>query len=288
MTAIVDASETALGHQPLIGYIVLPHNTTILREIFDDVLHYDFPCYGYARRGDDVHLDIVRHRKAAQYAYQIPWKPLHSQSTKSQNDRHRDMEAEEDAFFLLANFEPDFLELAGGCVHFACDSGDLVEPRAWPELGEDALWAAGTTTLEEASASPGRRSGDMTTKLADAITFYMELTDPDRSSFRGIVITGAASDRAMAALRFALHDALPFVNKTHFYDSVPPASVFSLGAALIGRNRQLGDEWHDCECIVDEDLRCPGGKRPDPPWNLPFDNEFPCNRSLVIVDEMYY
>lgn len=117
---------------------------------------------------------------------------------------------------------------------------------------------------------------------------YMEHTDPDRSKFRGIVIAGAASERAMAALRFVLHETSPYASKTQFYDTVLPASIFNLGAAIVGRNKQLWNERQDCECMMDEDRRCPGGKPQDLPWTLPFDNEFPCNQPLIFLDDVYY
>lgn len=281
MTAILDASEAALGHTPIIGYIALPQNTSAFTGLFDTVLHHDFPCYQWARRGDYIEYDIVRQTKAAQYAYQIPWERLHEQSpAECTKQVDNDDAKEEDAFFLLAIFEPDFFELAGGCVLDVCTTSDLGS-RAWPELGEDALWPA---TLEDMTsdnrASPSWHFGLAVRHLADAVAAYMEHTDPDRrGKFRGVVVAGAASEQAMTALRVALHDALPYINDTQFYDTVDPASVFSLGAAVLGRNMQLADEQMDCDCMVDEDLRRPLG--------CPLDDEFPCNRVMAHLDSMY-
>lgn len=267
MTAILDASETALGHAPIIGHVVLPRNTSVFTGLFDTVLHHDFPCYQWARRGDYIEYDIVRLTKAVQHAYQIPW---------GQNDDAGD----EDAFILLANLEPGFLELTGVCPMDVCSTSDLAA-RAWPELGEDALWPAmRSNTTSDDRASPSSRFGQVVRLLADAVAAYMAPTDPERSgNFRGVVVAGAASEQAMAALRVALYDALPYANDTQFYDTIDLASVFSLGAAILGRNTQLADEHLDCDCTVDEELRRPHG--------YPSDDAFPCNRTIAHLDSMY-
>ena len=264
MAAILDASASALGRAPIIGYVVLPRSTSVFTGLFDTVLHHDFPCYQWARRGDYIEYDIVRPTKAVQHAYQIPW---------GQND--------DAAFILLANLELGFLELAGVCPMDVCSTSDLAA-RAWPELGEDALWPAmQSNTTSDDRASPSARFGQAVRRLADAVAAYMAPTDIKRSgNFRGVVVAGAASEQAMAALRVALHDALPYANDNPFYDTVDLASVFSLGAAVLGRNTQLADERLDCDCMVDEALRRPQG--------YPLDDAFPCNRTMAHLDSMYY
>ncbi|ERS98317.1 hypothetical protein HMPREF1624_05101 [Sporothrix schenckii ATCC 58251] len=274
MAAILDASESALGHAPIIGYVVLPHNTSELTGLFDMVLHHDFPCYQWARHGDYIEYDMIRPAQAVQYAYhdQMPW----GQS---------DDTGEEDAFVLLANLEPGFLELAGVCPKDVdvCRTSELAA-RAWPALGEDALWppAMRSNTTSDDRASPSARFGQAVRRLADAVAAYVTAaaTEPEcNGHVRGVVVAGAASEQAMAALRIALHDVLPYANDTPFYDTVDPASVFSLGAAVLGRNTQLADERGDCACMVDEALRRPEGS--------PLDDAFPCNRTMAHLDSIY-
>lgn len=279
MTAVLNASEAILGRIPVIGYIVLPRNTSYFKILFDMVLHRHFPCYQYARTGDYIEYDIVQHTKAAQYAYQIPWERLHEHSVAERINHpdSDDTENEEDSFFLLANLEPDFFELTGGCVLDVCGTGDL-RSRAWPALGEDALWSAArkdSTSSNRASSS--WHFEQAVRALAGAVAAYMNHTGTDgHGKFRGVAVTGAASEQAMTALRLALYEALPYANDTQFYDTIDPASVFSLGAAVLGRNMQLADEQMDCDCRVSEDLRRQ--------HSYPSDDEFPCNRRMAHLD----
>lgn len=268
MAAILDASKSALGHAPVIGYVILPKNTSAFAGLFDIELHYNFPCYQWARHGDYIEYDIFKPTKAVHYAYRLPW------------GRNEDKNNEvEENFVLLANLELGYFELTGVCLEDFCTTSDLAA-RAWPELGEDALWPAmhlESNVTSDDRASPSAHFSQAVRLLADAVAAYMAPmvpTDPDRScNFHGVVVAGAASEQAMAALRLALHDALPYANDSQFYDTVDAASVFSFGAAVLGHNTQLADEYVDCDCREDEELRRQHGG--------PLNDEFPCNRPMA-------
>ncbi|CAK7241977.1 MAG: hypothetical protein STHCBS139747_003450 [Sporothrix thermara] len=263
----MNATESLLGYMPPIGSLVVPHSMSSSEGNFDTLMHSAFELYSPARRGCYVEYDTLNCNRAAQYAYQLPWNGGHQDVPRHMKfDTLEDENALNEAFFLVANFEADYLELAGGCILDVCLDGDK-RPRAMLELGEVAQWPATSAT-----PLPSWHFGLAVQKLADAIAVYMG-TIGDRSLFRGVVIAGSASEQSMMALRVAVGKALSDIDDTRIYGKIQPAYVFSLGASVVGRNMQLHDERQDCDCSVAEHHRRSAG--------LAVDSEFPCDRQYT-------
>lgn len=119
MDDIMSATEAVLGYKPVIGYLTLPQYTQPYWWVFNHAMHRVYDCFQWERDECEIIFEIVRHRKAAQHAYQLPWKDEDITETGYGFGSDRELE-DEDTFFLLANLEADYLELSRACI-LVCD-----------------------------------------------------------------------------------------------------------------------------------------------------------------------
>ena len=289
MNLIMNETARALPYAPQIGQLVLPRNLFGYWDIVDYMTHRMFNCSRDDQRGDYSSYDIANHMRAAQYGYGlitpddlgISWAPDGRKLWDDPEFReiyHGDIFANPDHYILLANIERDFLELSPFCVAM---EGFI--PMKWDlimNLGEDSLHFGQENRpfvdgWPDIRATVNHGLGQARKKLAEGISSYMSRNSfpLQRELLAAVIVTGGAPKTATDALSLALRDALPHLNNTRFKDSLDPTAVFSLGAAVPGRNHRLWQEVRDCYCDVPERLRVPEG--------LPSDNEFPCNRSRI-------
>ncbi|KAL1906398.1 hypothetical protein Sste5344_007874 [Sporothrix stenoceras] len=289
MEDIMIATEAVLGYKPVIRYLSLPHYAGTYWGIFNHIMHRVYDCFQWERDFCEIIYEIIVHREAAQHAYQLPWKDMNISETGFGWGSGTELE-DEDTFFLLANLEADYFELSRVCILHVCEDSlsfsrphmisiDLGEDTLWPEVSHDDAAAFVDINMPKAwDPSVDWHFGQAVQKMGDAISAFMARapTAPGRDLLRGIIVTGRASEQAMTALEIALRNTLPKVNDTRFYDTIQPSAVFSFGAAIVGRNAQLTDEFSGCSCSSDEAHRIERG--------YPLDDEFPCNREQARID----
>ncbi|CAK7209523.1 hypothetical protein SCUCBS95973_000469 [Sporothrix curviconia] len=168
----MNATEAILGYMPVIGKLVVPRNISSSEGDFDSLMHNSFELYGPARRGCYVEYDVLDYGRAVQYAYQLPWIGSHQDLPEHMKFEIDDAELykQGDAYFLLANLEVDYFDLAAGCVEDACDFRLLGPPDAMLDLGENALWPALPLT---ASPMPDLSGKHLYDKIEPAYVFSL-------------------------------------------------------------------------------------------------------------------
>ena len=246
MESIVKASAAHLGRAyPLkIGIVVLPANMTHFKHLFADSMLEVFsfePSY-ILHPGATTH-HMIEHTEAAQVAFNLtnpdtlgaPGAEHGREVWEYAYDRDYDLIfADEDNYILLANFEPDFLELTYICVDYLNCEEIRSGPEAILELGQHAL--------------ANETHSNQVQRLSSEIDAFMERTKfpSQKEKLRAVVVTGGAS--GMESLDEALRDALPFLESWRFKTLDDSAFVLSLGAAAKARRRFLSQEQWDCQC----------------------------------------
>ncbi len=276
MERIVNASAAHLGREyPLkIGIVVLPANMTHYKHYFASSMLEVFsfePAYIPHDWATAHH--IIEHTEAAQRAFNLtnpdtlgaPWAAYGHEVWEYAYDMYPDqIFADEDNYILLANFEPDFLELAYICVDFCEEIRS--RPEAILELGQRAL--------------ANETHSNQVQRLSYGIDAFMERTKfpSQKKKLRAVAVTGGASD--MESLHEALREALPFLESWRFKTLDDSAFALSLGAAAGTRGRLLSQEQWDCQCDITPtpwEHLCFHTDDEKREMGLPLITEWPCN-----------
>jgi hypothetical protein len=156
--------------------------------------------------------------------------------------RIEDIFADWDNYILLANLEADFLELTYVCIQLACDYVPDIK-AAFPDLGEKNLLNLDDTLHQEILFPLKAEIARPVKLLSRSIASFVSNTGFPRQHelLRAVVYLGGASEEAFEMLSYALKDALPFLDVWRIKDSLDPAFVPSIGAALEIHTAALGD-----------------------------------------------